>query len=334
MPAFVATVLSQTAPPRLDGFLREQIGFTASELRELDTGKVLVKLPRTTETREVAVFAVMPVGVTADFFAERVRDIVNFTKSDHVIQSGKFSNPPRVEDLATLTFENSDIDALRFCKPKACNVKLPAAAMERFRKEINWSMPNHRERATELWKQILIEYAATYIREGNKALVEYNDKSDAVLLDNEFKTLLQPAAYTYEYAPDLQKYLEQFPNSRPADSEDFVYWTKETFGLKPVVSLTHLTMYRHRQPNRTVVLIASKGIYASHYLEASLGFTAFVDDDGPGPSYLIYVNRSRSDALRGILAGLKKALIGGRVRDGAKKNMELVRKRLEGDSKK
>jgi len=305
--------------------------FTAFELSELDRGKVLVKLPKTPETREVAVFAVMPVDVTANLFIERVRDIVNFSKIDHLLQSGKLSNPPRIEDLATLTFEKSDIDSLRFCKPKRCDVKLPAAAMERFREEINWSQPNYRERASELWKQILIEYAGAYLREGNKALFEYNDKSDVVQLNNEFKTLLQPAAYTYQYAPELQKYLEQVPNSRPADLEDFVYWTKETFGLKPVVSLTHLTMYRNRRPDGTIVLIASKGIYASHYLEASLGFTVFIDNEAPGPSHLIYINRSRSDALRGIFAGLKRALIGGRVRDGAKRNMELVRDRLEGD---
>jgi hypothetical protein len=267
----------------------------------------------------------MPIDISADFFVERVRDIVNFTKSDHVLQSGKFSNPPRVEDLADLTFEKADIDALRYCKPKRCDVKLPAAAMDRFRKEVDWSQPNHRDRASEVWKQILVDYATTYMREGNKALFEYNDKSDAVQLNDEFRTLLQPASYTYEFTPELQKFLEQYPSARPAESEDFVYWTKETFGLKPVVSLTHLTIYRHRRPNGTVALIASKGIYASHYLESSLGFTSFVDYDGPDPSYLIYVNRSRSDALRGILAG---------IRDGARKNMEFVREKLQGASHK
>jgi hypothetical protein len=282
----------------------------------------------------VAVFAVMPIDVTADFFIESVRDIVNFSKSDHVLEIGKFSNPPRVEDLASLTFDKSEIDALRVCKPQRCDIKLPAAAMERFRKEIDWSLPDYRERAARLWKDILIEYARAYIREGNKALFEYNDKFHAVRLDNEFTTLLQPAVYSYEYAPELQKYLEQFPDARPADTEDFIYWSKDTFGLKPVVSLTHLTIYRHRPASGTLVLIASKGIYASHYLEASLGFTAFVENEGSETSYLIYINRSRSDALRGIFAGLKRALIGGRVRDGAKRNMELVRKRLEGEFQK
>ena len=52
----------------------------------------------------MAVFAVMPLDVTADLFIERVRDIVNFSKSDHLLQSGKLSNPPRIEDLANSNF--------------------------------------------------------------------------------------------------------------------------------------------------------------------------------------------------------------------------------------
>jgi hypothetical protein len=50
----------------------------------------------------------------------------------------------------------------------------------------------------------------------------------------------------------------------------------------------------------------------------------FIDNDGPERSYLIFVNRSHSDAFRGAHAGIKKALIGGRVRDGAKKKMEFI----------
>jgi len=330
-------VLSQatSAPlPQLHKFLRQQAGFTASEINELEKGKVLVKLPRTEETREVAVFAVVQVDVPSNFFAERVRDIVSFSKSDHMLQVGKFSNPPRVEDLAALTFDKADIDSLRQCKPKKCDVKLPAASMRRFQKEIDWSLPSYHERATALWKEILIEYVRTYVREGNKALIEYNDKSDAVQLETEFTTLLQPAAYAYEYAPELQKYLEEFPYARPANTEDFVYWSKETFGLKPVVSLTHLAIYKHRRPEGALALIASKGIYASHYLESSLGFTAFIESEAPARSYLIYINRSRSDALRGLLGGLKRALIGRKVRDGAKRNMEFVKRRLESDFRK
>jgi hypothetical protein len=44
---------------------------------------------------------------------------------------------------------------------------------------------------------------------------------------------------------------------------------------------------------------------------------------------LIYINRSRADTLRGLFGGLKRALINSSLSDGAKKNMEMIKQRLE-----
>jgi hypothetical protein len=102
--------------------------------------------------------------------------------------------------------------------------------------------------------------------------------------------------------------------------------------MKPVVSVTHVSIYKRNTPSGLHVLIASKGIYATHYFEVSLGMTGFVQClSEPNRSYLIYINRSRADALRGLLAGLKRSLISGSVRDGARKNMELIKEKLERD---
>ena len=114
--------------------------------------------------------------------------------------------------------------------------------------------------------------------------------------------------------------------------EDFLYWSKEDFGLKPVTSVTHVTIYKSLG-NGSDVIVGSKGIYGSHYFESSLGLTAFVHSRAPDParSYLIYVNRSRTDALRGLFGGWKRSLIGGRLRDGARKSMEAIKVKLESE---
>ena len=210
---------------------------------------------------------------------------------------------------------------------------MSSQSIERFRKEMNWSLAGYHERATALAREMLLEHVHAYLREGNAALGEYNDKSYRLRLADEFQSLLQPAHYMYEYVPEFQKYLQEFPNFRPADTEDFLYWSKEKFGLKPVVSVTHITIYKRRRPNGTDVLIASKGIYANHYFEASLGLTAFIQSQSSEPprSYLMYVNRSRTDALRGLFAGLKRSLISGSLRDGAKKSMAMIKQKLESE---
>lgn len=330
---FSAALPAQTPVPQPQTFLRQQLAVTPYELGSLEKGQIIVKLPRTPETREVAAFAVMRLDVPSEFFLEKVRDIETFKKSDNVLQIGKFSNPPLLEDLAGLTLDPVDIEAIRRCRINSCDVKLPARFIDRFRKEVNWSAPDYRDQVTTLARAMLLDYVRDYLKGGNAALGEYKDKSYPLRLADEFRSLLLPAAYMYGYVPEFEKYLQEFPNARPADVEDFVYWSKEKFGLKPVISLTHITIYKQSRAGGTDVLIASKGIYASHYFEASLGLTGFIHSQSSEPrrTYLIYINRSRADALRGFFAGLKRSLIVGSLRDGAKKNMEMIKVKLESE---
>ena len=327
---FPAGVFAQLQTPDLDFFLRKQVGLTPLELGSLEKGQTIVKLPKTSDTREVAVFAIVRLDVPSPFFVDSVRDIVRFKTGDNVMQTGKFSNPPRLEDLSGLTLEAADIEALRRCRVNNCDMKLPARTIERFRKDVNWSAPNYRERASELFRLVLLENVQNYLKAGNAALGEYNDKAYAVRIADEFATLLRPAPYMYAYAAEFEKHLQGFPHANDAGAEDFVYWSKEKFGMKPVISVTHVSIYKRNTPSGLHVLIASKGIYATHYIEVSLGMTGFVQClSEPNRSYLIYINRSRADALRGLLAGLKRSLISGSVRDGARKNMELIKEKLE-----
>jgi hypothetical protein len=234
-------------------------------------------------------------------------------------------------DLAGLTLEPEEIDSIRRCRVNLCDFKMSTRFIERFRREVNWAAPDYRERVTGLMREMLLEYVQSYLNGGNAALGEYNDKAYKLRLADEFQSLLQPAPYMYGYGSEFQRHLEDFPRSLPRYAESFVYWSKEQFGLKPVISVTHIMVYKLSEAYAADVLIASKGIYANHYFEASLGLTGFIHSKSlePPRRYLIYINRSRTDALRGFFAGLKRSLISGKLRDGARKNMELIKQKLE-----
>jgi hypothetical protein len=317
----------------LHTFLRDKLAFSASDLARLDAGQIIVKLPKTSETREVAAFAITRLDVPGDFFIDRVRDIVEFKTGENVLQIGKSSDPPRIEDLAGLTLDQSDIEALRRCRVKSCGLKMSATFIKRLQ-AIDWSRPDHGKQVTVFVRAMLLEHVQTYLKSGNIGLGTYEDKSHPLGIASEVSALLKPASYMYGYLPEFQRYLEGYPLSRPGSSaryEDFLYWSKDDFGLKPVISVTHVIIYRPSADGGSDAIIASKGIYASHYFEASLGLTAFIRShtSEPSRSYLIYVNRSRTDALRGLFAGFKRTLIGGRLRAGAEKNMEMIKQKLE-----
>jgi hypothetical protein len=328
-----AILPAETRVTDLQTFLRGRLALTPPELASLETGQTIAKLPRTPEARELAAFAITRTDIPADFLVGQVRDIVNFKTGENVLQIGKFSNPPLLADLAGLTLDDADIDAIRRCRLNSCDIKVPESFIDRFRKDVNWSAPNYRERATAVMRELMLERVNAYSRSGNAALGEYRDKSYRLNLADELRTLLEPAPYMYEYTLEFQKYLQDYPQARPADTEDFMYWSKEEFGLKPVISLTHVVIYKRRVANGTNVLIASKGIYASHYVESSLGLTGYIHRPQPEArgAYLIYINRTRADALRGFFGGLKRALIVRSLRDATHRNMGIIKKKLESE---
>ncbi len=122
---------------------------------------------------------------------------------------------------------------------------------EQFMTDLDWSKPNYRERANVLMREKLLEYVKGYLQGGNAELAEYRDKSYRLRLVDEFRSLLQPAPYMYGYSPEFESYLEGFPGSRPKDAQDFIYWSKEKFGLKPVISITHVIISKRVRPTET-----------------------------------------------------------------------------------
>lgn len=324
----VCRINAQEIPEELAKFLKDRIALTDKELLNVDRGEAIAKVLRS-EGQEVAVFGIVRVNVPEHFFLERFRDIESFKKGTSVPFVKKFSNPPRIEDLDQLTVDKEDFASLKNCRIGNCNVKLSAQAIKRLQSEIDWNAPNASARVNELARASLLDYVNRYLANGNKALTEYNDKKTTLRVADEFDAILKASPYIYDYEPEFYAYLREYPAKRLDDSEDFIYWSKEKFGLKPVISVTHASIYRNPGSGRT--LIASKQIYASHYFEASLGLTAVVgssQQSGLG-FYLLYLNRSRSDALHGGFSGLARGQVKRSARSGMQKNMLRIKLSME-----
>ena len=256
---------AQSPPREPEAFLRRYIHLSDSELTAMQRGEVVAKLVDTTNKRELAVFGVVRLAVFKDYFVARVRDTVGYKKNAGVLEIGKFSDPPRPDDLAALTIDADDLKALKTCKVGNCGVRMPADEIERFRTEIDWSRRDAGTRATALARQMLLRYVTAYLAGGDSALAEYHDQKRALSLAEEYRSLVAASPYLAEYAPEYQAYLEQYPAGRLETVENLIYWSKEKFGLKPVVSVTHMTIYTLTRDGVTNVLIGSKQLYASRY---------------------------------------------------------------------
>jgi hypothetical protein len=89
---------------------------TADERGQLDRGQPIARvLPG--KDLEVAVLAAVAVNIDGDRLVGWMRRIEELKKSPYVLAIQRFSNPPRIEDLADLVFDNGELSELRACRP-------------------------------------------------------------------------------------------------------------------------------------------------------------------------------------------------------------------------
>jgi hypothetical protein len=316
---------AQPVPQDSLAFLRQYIRASDADLRRLERGGVLTKTLEAPDGREINSFGVIRVTCTADVFAARLRDIERFKASEYVIQIGRFQASPSLQDVASLVLDPGDREAMRACKPGSCSLRLPAAAMDRFRTTIPWGTPAEVPAAASAMQQFLVDEARTYLAGGSAALADYADRAGTTPRAAAFKLLARASEFQAEFQPELFRYLEEFPRAQGQGSDSFLYWSREKFGLKPTISISHSVLQRRDG----VVVFGSKQVFASHYFESSLGMALFIPVAGQSYGYVTYLNRSRVDTLRGLLAPLARVVAARRARDGLERMLIDVKGKLE-----
>jgi len=315
---------SHTTGNQAHALLRATAGFTNAELARLDRGEPIAKV-LDTDRREVAIVgAVRIVGSQAKLF-ERYRGLSNVKTSDVVIETGRFSQTPVPEDLRELHFEDYDLDTIRTCKPGDCGVRLSTRDMERFARDVNWTAPNWKQQAGDLWRQLLAANANAYLANGT--LGDYRNKATPLDVADEFKILFQTFGDFEKLSPEFMAHLRQFPAARLHGTEDLLYWSKDDIN-RPVTRVTHLSLYPAPADANRPGLIATKQIYAAHYFDAGLGLTCAFDDGRSG-FYMVSMNRVRTRSLTGFTRTLVRSIVQRRSRDSMEGILRSMKSAIE-----
>jgi hypothetical protein len=297
-------------------FLRPAIQFSADDKHQLDErGIVLRILPAS--GHELATMVAASLNTTPDAFVAKIRNMPALKKGPHVPQIDKFSASPAIEDLQHLTLDDSDIQAIDECRPKSCGLKLNPDEIERLHRAQAAGTPtDSNERVQREFRQVVLDRAKSYLAAGT---LESKDQ---------FQALMQHSPFVLS-VPQLVSYLDRYPSAPLTGTiESFLYWSKETYAWKPMVTVTHLTIVRNNGDGPLPeVLVISRDIFASRYTGGSLVVTALVRDPNSSPTqrYVVYVNRTWVDGIR----ALWRPFVEYRVKSQAKKVFADVRDRLE-----
>jgi len=286
------------AAPNADpfAFLEPSVTVSADERRQLDRGESIARvLPG--HDHEVAVFAAIRVDIDGDRLVAWMRRIGELKQSAEVLAIGRLSDAPAIDDLAGLVLDQEELSEILDCRPGSCGLKLSAVEMSRLQRVAADGGTDWQPRLQQAFRAMVLDRVKAYLGSGQAALQPYADHGDPVWPATRFASVLGHSLFLTAHLPQFAWHLSHYPGTPTPALESFVYWSKERLAGKTIISATHVSILRSDEPGLPGALVAGKQIFATHYVNASLGITVILRGPPGAHNYLAYVNRSEVDML-------------------------------------
>jgi hypothetical protein len=327
--SFAFTVHSRAAERDPFAILKPGVVVSADDRSTLDDRQVLLQiLPA--KDHELAVMAAGEINVTGAELSNKINDIAALKRSAKVPEIGRLSDPPTLADLSSLTLDDVDLDAIRHCQPGDCGLKLSEQEIDQLRRATDKTTDaQYANVVNREFRQIMLRRVNAYLAKGLSGIPEYATGHDQVALNTAFATLLQHASFVQSNEPQLASYFTRYPGDHTPSgtTSSFLYWSKEKYAWKPIISVTHVTIVDPRRSDGLELVIASREVFSDRYTSGALVLTLLLRGTSPrAPHYLVYLNRTWVDGLH----ALWRPFVDHRVRSEARSVFAAARARIEG----
>ncbi|MBK9164689.1 MAG: hypothetical protein IPM21_12440 [Acidobacteria bacterium] len=321
---------AQATTAQLRSALIQYADFTEPEFTALENGEIVVKRVKTNDKQDVAVFGIVRRADLPPVSMEAFRESLSQRGNKEMGAKGRFSDPPQPADLSSLNLEGRDFDELRKCSIGDCDINMSAFWIRRFGSEIDWKAMDHRERATELFRAMVLEYASEYTSKGATSLGTHANRKEPLDLARAQNELLKQLPLVDIFGFGLRKYMQDFPAGRLSGIQSEMHWSAIDFGLNPTVTLSHAAAFTNSIAGNDSHFVLTRQFYSTRYLDASVSLTAFlrIASDETAESYIVFSDRSRSDALGGILGGVARSAVEAEAVDRVRRLLEMSSARL------
>ena len=317
---------AQTAA-ELQTYFQQSIRLTRGEIANIRNGVAVSKVLKSREPAEVFVFGAVRVNAAPEAYLRFANDFDRLRQLPGFLAVGKFSDPPKISDLAGFDLDSDDIAALKDCQPRDCDVQVPANAMTSIQKSVDWSAPGAGGQVNRLLRQGIVNRLQAYLHEGNSALGTYDDEEHPTDVSRRFQYLLSYSAAFPKYVPDLHRYLLAYPAAKPAAAEDTFYWAKVKFGLKPTLRVIQMVTLAGRSAKEPAYAVAEKQLYSSHYFNTAIDLTFCVRDGGG--FYLIKAMGSEQAGLTGMTGSILRRVAVSRTAYSLENSLNAIKTALE-----
>src|SRR6202166_4781856 len=181
---------SVNQPTEPGTFFREFVGLSDEQIRDVRSGKAIATVLPSPVADEVFVFGTVYINSTPEQYLKLASDLDALRKVPSFLALRKFSDPPRHADLDGFSFEDAELKDIQHCQPGHCGVQLPAETMEEFQRSVDWSAPDHADKANRLAQRMVLDALQRYHQGGNSALGTYREKKHPTQVAETFASLL------------------------------------------------------------------------------------------------------------------------------------------------
>jgi hypothetical protein len=210
--SLAAPIFAQPFPSRVRQALQTQLQATPANIKKIESGSTVAYLIDTGNPEDVLIVGATRIRATPEFFVEQCRNISEFEASPAVSGSGVLRTPPKLADLAGLTFTKQEVDDLRACKPGDCDFKAGDAGLAKLRAQVKWADKDCVNQANQAIRQLWLDGLTRYQKEANKALAKYHDKSQVFREEDGLTELMNKTLVLKQSTPALAAYLSAYPS--------------------------------------------------------------------------------------------------------------------------
>ena len=320
--SLIAAAGQPAATLTAEAILGERLGVPATDVGRFAAGEIVVVNIAATAGDEIAAAgAVRGAGDLRRLLAW-LYDIESFMRAAGTQNVGAINQPASAADFARVPLDDVDFSDLASCRPGRCDVRMPAAYLERFQKDVNFKTPEARTRATTLTHSLLADYAAAYQRGGDAAVGTLHNPEAAGESSSQFRDMLRRSTKVWDLAYPFVSYLETYPDSPPEKITSRFYWTRDKVGLKPVLTLHHVGIQEFPDGR---VLVADKQFYASRQIDAALVIALGIPTADTKRYDLLVSVKARADGVSGVAGRMLRGRIEKEVTQGLRNYLTWIR---------
>jgi len=325
----VAAVAGQAsaegAPPDL-GTIAKEVGFSDSDVARIHSGEPVARILPRPDNAEAFMSGMVRIEANENALVDLIRRMESLRGDGRTLQTGPFSTPPCLDDLAALEFETQDFKDLRKCAVADCEMQMDRSTIE-LAKCIDWAARDSQAQASRVLKEGLLARVQAYLHAGSLPVYENNARPEPVA--SAIEQILAASPEVVRLDPDLFEYLRHFPTGRLAEVENSTYWAKDK-ARRPVVSAVHQCMHRVEYGDRACTFVCLTHVYDSRYFIGYAEFLALLPDpDAPTRSYFLRSVRALIDPPSGLLRGILLNKIKTQMRDALTSDLRRIKERLE-----